>query len=100
MSMTVDTDTTAPVPTMPITPLGDEVIVWTKPSCVQCTATKKDLERKGVAFREVDITDHPEAIDALRDANRLAMPAVQFRDEMWGGFQPDKIKEVAARIAA
>ena len=32
------------------------VTVYTKPACVQCTATKKALDRAGVDYETVDIT--------------------------------------------
>lgn len=99
MTMT-DTTPARTIPAMPITPLGDEVLVWTKPGCPQCVATERDLARKGVPFRMVDITEHPAAADVLRDAGQLQMPAVQFRDEMWAGFQPDRITSAAQRLVA
>ena len=31
------------------------VIVWSKPSCVQCTAVKRRLTEAGVPFEEYDL---------------------------------------------
>jgi len=39
------------------------ITVYTKPNCVQCTATKRALSKAGVTYREVDLTV---------DANALA----------------------------
>ncbi|EUA09775.1 glutaredoxin family protein [Mycobacterium kansasii 662] len=40
------------------------VTVYTKPACVQCTATKKALDTAGVlGYRLVDITEDSDARD-------------------------------------
>ena len=39
------------------------VTVYTKPACVQCDATYKALDKRGVAYAVVDVTTDPEARD-------------------------------------
>jgi glutaredoxin-like protein NrdH len=43
-------------------PSGD-IILWSKPSCVQCTAVKRRLTEAGVPFTERDLTDPENASD-------------------------------------
>jgi glutaredoxin-like protein NrdH len=49
------------------------VIVYTKPSCVQCDATKRSLDKLNV------------------DKGFKSMPVVNAGDQWWSGFNPDKI---------
>lgn len=92
---------TAPaVPAMPLTPVGNQVIVYTKPSCVQCNATYRALDSKGIDYEVVDLTEDPAALEALRDANWMQAPVVHTAGDIWSGFRPDKIGELAQRVAA
>jgi glutaredoxin-like protein NrdH len=67
------------------------VIVYTKPSCVQCDATKRSLDKLGVSYSTVDVTVDAEAFEMLIDKGFKAMPVVNAGDEWWSGFNPDKI---------
>lgn len=89
----------AVIPTMPIEPVGDQVIIWSKPRCVQCTATYRALDDKGIDYIVEALDENPEAIQALRNANILQAPFVQTATDAWTGFRPDKINEIAAAIA-
>ena len=99
MSLTVDPSSVTTLPVLPIQPIGDEVVVWSKPRCVQCGATERALTEKKIPHRILDLTEHPDALEVLRDANYLQAPVVQHRDDVWTGFRPDKIEGVALRIA-
>ena len=76
------------------------VRVYSKPNCVQCVMTKNLLGALGVPFVEEDATD-PGNLAAIKELGYLAAPVVmagESNDDMWAGFQPDRIKEIAARI--
>lgn len=76
------------------------VRVYTKDQCSQCDLTKMLLRRLGIEYVEEDITD-PQTMAAMKDLKFLAAPVVAVgdsADDMWSGFQPDRIKEIAARI--
>lgn len=76
------------------------VRVYSKPNCVQCTLTKTLFQAEGVSFVEEDITD-PQNLEAAKSMGLLAAPVVvvgESGDDMWAGFQPDRIKEIARRI--
>ncbi|WP_332248133.1 MULTISPECIES: glutaredoxin domain-containing protein [Microbacterium] len=74
-------------------------LVWEKPSCVQCTATLRALDAKGIPHRILDLTEHPDAITILKNANFMQAPFVQHGDDVWTGFRPDKIDAIAKAIA-
>ena len=74
------------------------VTVYTKPACVQCTATKKALDRAGVDYETVDISMDADARDYVMALGHLQAPVVA-QDEHWSGFRPDRIKGLVASAA-
>jgi glutaredoxin-like protein NrdH len=72
------------------------ITVYTKPACVQCSATYKALDRQGIAYDTVDITLDPEARDYVMALGYLQAPVVVAGNEHWSGFRPDRIKALAA----
>jgi len=76
------------------------ITVYSKPSCVQCDATKRALNKAGVAYDLVDVTTDPDALDRVRALGYARAPVVVADSDHWSGFRPDKLKEVAAQPAA
>lgn len=72
------------------------VTVYTKPACVQCDMTKKMLDKNGVAYNTVDITQDPDAYDMIVGMGFMAAPVVITPEDSWAGFNPDKIAAIAA----
>lgn len=70
------------------------VVIYTKPNCVQCNMTKRRFEDNGVAYTTIDITKDPSALDTLIENGFKAAPVVNVGDLWWAGFQPDKIDSV------
>lgn len=71
------------------------VTVYTKPACVQCDHTKRYLDKLGVPFDELPMTD--EVIDQAKAAGIMTAPIVLVEGKaVWGGFKPDEIKKLAA----
>ena len=71
------------------------VTVYSKPACVQCTATTRALDARGIAYQLVDLTQ-----DAVAMAQVLAMgyrqaPVVVAGEDHWTGFRPDMIGRLA-----
>lgn len=76
------------------------VRVYSKPNCTQCTMMKNLLDALEVPYTLEDITD-PGNLAAVKELGFLQAPVVTVgdsADDMWSGFQPDRIKETAARI--
>ena len=58
------------------------------------------MDRLGVKYVEEDATDAGN-LAAFKELGFLAAPVVavgESRDDMWSGFRPDKINELAERI--
>ncbi len=75
------------------------VTVYTKPSCVQCTATYRALDSKGVEYEVVDISEDAGALETVKGLGYLQAPVVITDEDHWSGFRPDKIDELANRLA-
>lgn len=71
------------------------VTVYSKPSCVQCVATYKELERKGVDYNVIDLSQDTDAFSKVQDMGYMQVPVVIAGDDHWAGFRPDKIGALA-----
>ncbi len=76
------------------------ITVYTKPACVQCNATYKALDKQGVAYNVVDISEDTEARDYVMALGYLQAPVVVAGNEHWSGFRPDRIKALSGVTAA
>jgi glutaredoxin-like protein NrdH len=72
------------------------VTVYTKPACVQCNATKRALDKAGVDYTTVDISQDEQAREAVMAMGHMQAPVVVTDDANWSGFRPDRLKERAA----
>jgi glutaredoxin-like protein NrdH len=71
--------------------------VYTKDNCVQCDMTKRLMDKIGVEYETINITQNPEELDRLIELGYRAAPVVIAPDgTSFAGFQPDKITALAA----
>lgn len=70
--------------------------LYSKPNCMPCMATKKELDRQGLEYTVVDITKDSEAMDYILGLGYVGVPVVDLgQDNTFYGFRPDKIKDIA-----
>lgn len=72
-----------------------EVHVYSRPACVQCSATYRALERQGVDYRVIDIDDDTNARLTVEGLGYRQLPVVVAGDKHWSGFRPDCIQSLA-----
>lgn len=71
--------------------------VYTKPACVQCKATKNQLDRLHVPYKMIDITADDSAREHCLSLGYLQAPVVETAaGTHWGGFRSDRLKSEAA----
>jgi glutaredoxin-like protein NrdH len=70
--------------------------VYTKPACVQCDMTKRYLDKAGVLYDTVDITEDSNALEMILGMGFQSAPVVMSDAGNWAGFQPDKLNMLAA----
>ncbi len=75
------------------------ITVYTKPSCVQCNATYRALDAKGIEYEVHDVSEDAVALEQVKALGYLQAPVVVTDEDNWSGFRPDKIAELAARLA-
>jgi glutaredoxin-like protein NrdH len=71
------------------------VTVYSKPACVQCTATYRALDRLGVDYQIVDISEDADALDRVRGMGYMQVPVVVAGESHWAGFRPDMISALS-----
>jgi glutaredoxin-like protein NrdH len=70
--------------------------VYVKPSCVQCDATKRLMDRLGIEYSTVDITKDSDAMEKILGMGFKSAPVVITDNDAWSGFNPDKVSLLAA----
>lgn len=73
--------------------------VYTKPGCVQCNATYRALDKKGIPYNSVDISIDEAALERLKALGYAQAPVVETHNDHWSGFRSDKIEEYAIQLA-
>lgn len=68
--------------------------VYTKPSCVQCDMTKRYMDKNGIKYTTVDITQDPDALEMILGMGFSSAPVVVTENDSWAGFQPDKLETI------
>ncbi len=71
------------------------ITVYSKPACVQCTATTRALEAKGLSFEVIDLTEDADAMEMVVSLGYRQAPVVVAGDAHWAGFRPDMIGRLA-----
>ena len=71
------------------------VTVHSKPACVQCNATYRHLDKLGVEYDVVDMSQDPDAVEKVRELGFVQAPVVISDEDSWSGYVPDKIDALA-----
>ncbi|WP_431225305.1 redoxin NrdH [Serratia sp. L9] len=76
------------------------IIIYTKPDCVQCNATYRALDKQGIDYRVVDLTQDPQALSHVKSLGYQQVPVIITGDDHWSGFRPDKIGALASPVTS
>ncbi|RZU99342.1 glutaredoxin-like protein NrdH [Spiribacter vilamensis] len=72
-----------------------DITVYSKPACVQCTATIRALQKHGLDYQVVDLTEDAAAMSHVTELGYRQAPVVVAGDSHWAGFRPDLIGQLA-----
>ncbi|EEX15920.1 glutaredoxin [Citreicella sp. SE45] len=72
------------------------IIVYSKPACVQCTATTRALDARGLPYDVVDLTEDAAAMARVTELGYRQAPVVIAGENHWSGFRPDMIGRLAS----
>ncbi len=70
------------------------IIIYTRNDCVQCHATRRAMESRGLAFEMVNVDQQPDAADTPARAGFRQLPVVIAGELRWSGFRPDMINRL------
>ena len=76
------------------------ITIYSKPNCVQCTATYRAMDKAGLSYETVDISLDAQALEQVKSLGYAQAPVVVAGEDHWSGFRPDKIAELAESAAA
>lgn len=74
-------------------------VVYSRPGCVQCTATHRAMQAAGIVHDVVDVSEDDDALARIKALGYMEAPVVIAARgrEHWSGFRPDKIATLEAR---
>ncbi len=64
-----------------------KITIYTTDYCPFCDAAKALLERKGIPFEEIDVTDDDAKFALKKKTGWRTVPQIFIGDEMIGGYQ-------------
>ena len=76
------------------------ITVYSKPACVQCVATYRALDQRGIAYNVVDISENADALNMVRGLGYMQVPVIMTGEDHWSGFRPDKINTILRETVA
>ena len=71
------------------------ITVYSKPACVQCTATTRALDARGLSYDVIDLTEDAQAMERVTALGYRQAPVVIAGEAHWAGFRPDMIGRLA-----
>ena len=76
--------------------LAQAVTMYTTTWCGYCKNTKRYLERKGVAFQEIDIEQHPEYAERIEQATGgyRTVPSLEIDGRIMVNPSPRELDEI------
>ena len=81
-----------------------KVTVYTQVQCGLCRATRHALESRGAPYEAVDVMHSATSLNQIKGLGYLTVPVIVVEDddgkviEHWGGFQLDRIADLAAQL--
>ncbi|WP_320200566.1 glutaredoxin-like protein NrdH [Agrobacterium sp. rho-13.3] len=72
------------------------ITVYSKPACVQCTATTRAMDRQGITYNIVDVSADEDAYALVQGLGYRQVPVVIAGERHWAGFRPDMIGALAS----
>ena len=81
--------------------MASRVVLFSTASCTYCEHAKNLLSKRGVAFEEVDLSDHPELQAQLTEVTGLdSYPQIVVDGEPLGGLNELRAAEKSGVMAA
>ena len=69
------------------------ITIYSTPSCKYCVLAKEYFKEKGLEYIEKDCTDASNKRELTLLTNQLSVPVIRIDNDVYIGFQKDKIEE-------
>lgn len=70
------------------------ITLYSLPACVQCETTKRYLNKNGIEFTEINMSEDQTALEKVRELGYTQAPVVVAGDTSWSGFRLDSLKKL------
>ena len=68
------------------------ITVYSRQNCMPCKFTKQFLTEHNIQFKNIDVSEEPEALEILKQHGFFTLPVVVVESgEAWFGFRPENI---------
>lgn len=67
-------------------------IIYSRTNCVQCKFTKKEFDKLGLSYEEINVDEDERAFNKLKGMGYSSVPVIMTDEKVWTGFRPDLIK--------
>lgn len=74
------------------------VTVYTLPACVQCDSTKRYLDKKGIIYNTIDLSQDPAAMQKIKELGYTQAPVVETPTKHWSGFRLGELENLVMEI--
>ena len=68
--------------------------IYTTPNCPSCRLTRDTLDRAGIAYTLVDLSQRPDLVEQMRSEGLLQAPILDDGTSRSAGFRPDRIRAI------
>lgn len=74
-----------------------KVTVYSKPNCMACNFTKKNLNDNNVTFTEINVYEDEKSLHYVKEVLGFqSLPVVEIEgEEPFAGFMPDRLEALA-----
>lgn len=78
----------------------EKITLYSVDSCQGCRITAQMLEKAGIPFQVVDLSQRPDLIEQFRVEGLIQAPVVEHKGERTAGFRPDLIRSIVSSMHA
>lgn len=68
--------------------------LYTTPHCPACRLTRDTLDRAGIVYTIVDLSQRPDLVEQMRSEGLLQAPILDDGTSRSSGFRPDRIRAI------
>lgn len=81
--------------------MSSKVVIYSKDPCPYCVRAKAFLDGKGITYEEIDLTDKPDEIQAIKEKTGWrTVPIIMINGKLIGGYTDLKALDEEGKLDA